>query len=292
MYVIAGVTGRTGHAAAETLLGQGQELRVIVRDAKQGEPWKARGAEVAAASLGDAASLTPALSGAKAAYLLLPPRYDTDDLLASHRAMVEAMGQAVRKSGVPHVVMLSSVGAELADGTGPIRSLHHAEAVLTKAAKAVTFLRPGYFFENFAPVLPATQGGVLPVFLAPGRAIPMNATADVGRIAAECLLEGTTGTRVVELAHSPDHTPEDIAKALTELLGRTITLQPGPLDAVVPAFMSMGMSKNLSELYREMIGGLNTGRIRHQGPPATRRFCQLGPIDVFRSLLAGAPAHA
>src|SRR6185503_17414307 len=197
MFVIAGVTGHTGRAAAETLLGHGQKLRVIVREAKQGEPWKARGAEVAVASLTDAAALTQALSGAQGAYLLLPPNYQTDDLLSAQRAITEAISQAVRKSGLPHLVFLSSVGAELADGTGPVRGLHHAEVTLAKAAKNATFLRPGYFFENFGMVLPATQGGVLPTFMTPGKAIPMAATADVGRIAAECLLEPASGTRTL-----------------------------------------------------------------------------------------------
>jgi len=292
MYAIAGVTGRTGRAAAETLLGNKQSVRVIVRDAKQGEPWKARGAEVAVASLTDHTTLTQALTGAQGAYLLVAPGIRSEDLLAAQHVMVEAMSQAVRKSGLPHLVFLSSVGAELADGTGPVRGLHKAEATLTKAAKNVTFLRPGYFFENFAAVLPATQGGVLPTFFAPGKSIPMAATADVGRIAAECLLEPATGTRVVEIAHAPDHTPEDIAATLTEILGRPIAPQFGPLDAVVPTFTSMGMSKSTAELYREMISALNTGRMRHQGPPALRRFCQLGPADVLRGLLAATPAHA
>jgi len=292
MYVVAGVTGHTGKAAAETLLAHKQKLRVIVRDAKRGEPWKAQGAEVAVASLADAAQLTQALSGAQGAYLLVPPNYETDDLLAAHRAVVEAMSQAVRKSGLPHLVLLSSVGAELAEGTGPVRSLHHAEVTLAKAAKNATFLRPGYYFENFAPVLPATQGGVLPTFLVPGKPIPMAATADVGRVATECLLEPATGTRVVELAHAPDHTPEDIATALSEILGRTITLQPGPLDGVVPAFTGMGIPKSTAELFREMINALNTGRMRHQGAPAIRRFCTLGPADVLRGLLAATPTHA
>jgi uncharacterized protein YbjT (DUF2867 family) len=292
MYVVAGVTGKTGRAAAETLLGHGQKLRVIVREAKQGEPWKARGAEVAVASLGDAAQLTQALTGAQGGYLLVAPSMQAEDLLAAQRTLVEAMSQAVRKSGLPHLVFLSSVGAELADGTGPVRGLHSAEAALTKAAKNVTFLRPGYFFENFARVLPATQGGVLPTFFTPGKAVPMAATADIGRIAAECLLEPASGTRVVEIAHTPDHTPEDIAAALTEILGRPITVQSGPLDAVVPTFTSMGMPKGSAELYREMFSALNTGRMRHQGPPALRRFCQLGPADVLRGLLAAAPTHA
>src|SRR5206468_3733569 len=79
MYVIAGVTGHTGRGVAETLLAQRENLRVIVRNAQQGETWKQRGAEVAVAQLGDATAVAKALGGAKGAYLLVPPRYDTDD---------------------------------------------------------------------------------------------------------------------------------------------------------------------------------------------------------------------
>jgi len=292
MYVIAGVTGHTGRAAAETLISHGEKVRVVVRDAKQGEPWKQRGAEVAVASLADTAALVTALAGAKGVYLLVPPRYDADDLLAAHRGLVEAMAQAVRKSGVPHVTALSSMGAELAEGTGPIRSLHHMEAALGKAAKNITFIRPGYFFENFAPLLSAVQGGTLPTFLTAGRAIPMAATADVGRVAAEMLLEPANGTRLVELGTAGGRSPEDVARELATIVGREVAVQAGPLDGIVPTFTSMGMSRGVAELFREMIGAINSGRVKHQGSPAVQRFGQLGPADVLRPLFAGAPSHA
>src|SRR5262245_15999011 len=85
MYVIAGVTGNTGSVAALTLLAAKQPVRVIVRDAAKGEPWKARGAEVAVASLDDRAALTRALTGATGAYLLLPPSGWTETEIPKHR---------------------------------------------------------------------------------------------------------------------------------------------------------------------------------------------------------------
>src|SRR5438046_9512437 len=125
MYVIAGVTGHTGRGVAETLLAQREKLRVIVRNAQQGEAWKQRGAEVTVAQLGDATAVAKALGGAKGAYLLVPPRYDADDMLGAQRPVIDALAEAVRKSGVPHVVLLSSLGAELNEGTGPIKGLHY-----------------------------------------------------------------------------------------------------------------------------------------------------------------------
>ncbi len=292
MFVVTGVTGHTGKVVAETLLAQGEKVRVVVRDAKQGEPWKARGAEVAVALLSDSAAIAVALAGSKGAYLLIPPRYDANDMLAVQRPVVEALAEAVRKSAVPHIVLLSSLGAELADGTGPIRILHHAERALGAAAKHITFLRAAYFIENLAPVLGATAGGVLPTFLTPDRAIPMIATADIGRVAAELLLDPATATRVVELTSVRRWSPADVARELSAVLGRAVTPQFAPNEAVVPALTSIGFLPGVAELFREMTLGINDGRIGPQGGHVVRRFGQLSPIDVLKPLLAaGAPAH-
>lgn len=292
MYVVAGVTGHTGRGVAETLLAQGAKVRVIVRDAKQGEEWKQRGAEVVVGQLGDATAMAKAFSGASGAYLLVPPRYDAEDMLAVHRPLIDALAEAVRRSGVPHVVLLSSLGGELSEGTGPIRSLHYAERTLGAATKNITILRAGYFIENFATALPTTQGGDLRTFLTPDRAIPMVATADIGRAAAELLLDPATGTRVVEITGTSDWSPNDVARELSRILGRTITTQFAPLEAVVPAFTGMGMPRGVAELVREMVDALNKGVIHRQGPPAHRRFGQLGPGDVLKGLLEKTPSAA
>lgn len=292
MYVVAGVSGHTGRGVAETLLAQKEKVRVIVRDSKQGETWKHQGAEVYVAQLGDAVAVAKALSGAHGAYLLLPPRYDAEDMLAAQRPVIEALAEAVRKSGVPHVVLLSSLGAELSEGTGPIQSLHHAERTLGAASKNITFLRAGYFIENFASALPATQGGALPTFLTPNRAIPMAAAADIGRAAAELLLEPATGTRVVEFTTTRDWSPNDVAGELTRILGRTITTQFSSIEAVVPTLIGMGLPRGVAELVREMTDAINKGLVRRQGPPALRRFGQLGAGDVLKGLLEKTPSHA
>ena len=53
MFVISGVTGNTGSVAAQTLIDQGQPVRVIVRSEEKGAPWKAKGAQVAVAEIAD-----------------------------------------------------------------------------------------------------------------------------------------------------------------------------------------------------------------------------------------------
>jgi uncharacterized protein YbjT (DUF2867 family) len=141
MFAVAGVTGHTGRATAEGLLQHGERVRVIVREPAKGEPWKARGAEVALASLDDAVALTRALTGARGAYLLVPPAYGAPDLLGAQRVVTQALAAAVRQSDVGHVVFLSSIGAQHASGVGPVRSLHVSEQAVRATGKPVTVLR-------------------------------------------------------------------------------------------------------------------------------------------------------
>jgi len=293
MYVVTGVSGHTGSAAAETLLARGKPVRVVVRDPAKGAPWKKRGAEVAVANLSDASALARALAGADGAYVLIPPQYAAEDLIAAQKPVADALAAAIRQSGVPHVVFLSSIGAQHATGTGPIRSLHYGEDVIGRAAKNVTILRAAYFFENAVPVLgEAKAHGVLPSFLTPGRAVPMVATQDIGRAAAEALLDPPKGRRVIELSGPRDFTPEDVAAAVGRVLGREVRVQGVPLEAVIPAMAAAGLTAGAAALMQEMYGGVNDGRIDFEGGGAVRKRGTLGPEDALRPSLEPGPATA
>src|SRR5919109_3729875 len=145
MIAVTGATGHTGGATAEALLKHNEAVRVIVRDAAKGEPWKGRGADVAVASLDDIAALTRALTGSRAAFLLLPPAYGAPDLLGAQRVVADAIAAAVKRSDVGHIVFLSSIGAQQSSGTGPIRALNYAEQQLRLSGKPLTLLRASYF---------------------------------------------------------------------------------------------------------------------------------------------------
>jgi uncharacterized protein YbjT (DUF2867 family) len=265
MYVVAGVNGNTGKVVAETLLAQKVPVRVVVRDEAKGVGWKRRGAEVAVAELDDAAALGRAFTGAAGAYLLLPSQYASTDSRADNAKRTRGIVQAVESSGVAHVVFLSAVGAQHANGTGPVEPLHDAEVALSHVKAAVTTVRAAYFMENWGTSLPALAQGVLPTFLALGRAIPMVATADAGTISAQSLLDGGRGYSVVELAGPRDYTPEDVAAALSRLTGKPVTAQQAPEDAIVPALMGAGLNRHWAELYRELTHALNDGHMAWEG---------------------------
>ncbi len=264
-YVIAGVSGNTGKAAAQALLNAGKGVRVLVRDEAKGKTWKDQGADVAVADLTNANAVGKALRGAEGAYLLLPPNYQVEDFRAHQDRTTAALAQAVVESGVPHVVLLSSAGAELPSGTGPIAGLHVAEKVLSEnKATRFTFLRAGLFMENFATSLGLLDQGLLPSFLPADLPLDYVATQDIGALAAQLLVEGTDRNQVVELG-GPARTTRDAAEVLSKLLGRAIAVHEAPFEAVVPTLTGAGMSANLAGLYEEMLRAIAGGRVKFGG---------------------------
>ncbi len=288
MYVIAGVSGNTGSIVANALLEQGKKVRVIVRDATKGEAWKARGAEVAVASVEDEDALTKALEGATGAYFLSPPDAVSQDFIEARRATVETIARAVERSKLPYVVFLSSVGAQRETGTGPILTVHYAEERLAKTPAKTTFVRAAYFLDNWASVLGAAAHGKLPTFLPADLVVPMVSTKDIGLVAAKALLAPPSGkSEIIELSGPRDYSSREIAGVLGKIVGKTVEVEAAPLAAVVPAFESFGFSANLAGLYHEMYAGLADGTVVFEGKGARQVRGSVDAESALRALGAG-----
>lgn len=268
MFVVAGVTGHTGRVVAETLLAQSLPVRVIVRDAKKGEAWRARGAEVAIAEVKDVKAMTQALRGASGAYLLSPPAMEVTDLMKHGREVAEALKAAVAESGVAHVVFLSSIGAHLAAPPGPIASLRPIEQALSGLQAHVTFLRAGYFMENLLGSLhPMKEQGVLPAMFGGERAVEMVATADIGAVAAELLRAGKVAPKVVELSGPSPSTLAEAAKLFSGALKKPINLAAVPAEAQVGVLMGVGLNQTWSQAYTDMNAALEAKTLVFEGTP-------------------------
>jgi uncharacterized protein YbjT (DUF2867 family) len=293
MYAIVGVTGNTGGIVARTLLARGAPVRAVVRDPAKGRAWEGLGAEVAVADLADAASLAAAFAGARAAYVLNPPAYTMPDIFARAEALAGSILEAVRKSGLEKLVVLSSVGAHLASGNGNIRTNGTFERVLGVLGRSVVFLRPAYFMENWAWVAAAAANeGVLPSFLSPlDRGIPMASAADIGRVAAQVLLDGDTAARVIELAGPRDCSPNDAAAAFTRALGRPVTAVALPEAQWPEVLAGSGFSPATIASWVELFRGFNSGWIDFENRASALRGL-IGLDDAVGAIVSGKPVLA
>ena len=171
---------------------------------------------------------------------------------------------AVTASKVTHVVLLSSVGAHLPSGSGPIAALYPVEhALSTLPDTGVSLLRAGYFMENLPGNFGMLDKGLLVAFHSGSLAIPMVATRDIGATAAALLVEGPPApgsARIVELSGA-DITFEDVAgvdEAQRAQLGPGGAVV-GDLGGVVPAVQGHGRVETRSAGAPVGRGGLASG---------------------------------
>jgi uncharacterized protein YbjT (DUF2867 family) len=270
MYVITGATGNTGSVAARQLLAQGEKVRAIGRSADRLQPLTKLGAEPFVADITDAAALTRAFSGAQAVYAMIPPDIRSQDFRAYQDRVSDALAAAIEKSGVKHVVALSSIGADKREKTGPVLGLHNMEQKLNRIAGLnVLHLRAGYFMENTLG-----QAGIIGAMgktagpLREDLRVPMIATRDIGSFAADALVKlGFRGKQTRELLGQRDL---DYREA-TAMIGKAIN-KPDlqyvmlPNEQVRPALLQMGMSGSVADLLLEMSASLNSGYMKALEP--------------------------
>ena len=284
MFAITGITGQVGGEAARRLLQAGQPVRAVVRDAAKGTAWQERGCEVAVADIGDASALTSAFSGAEGVFILLPPNFDPSPGFPESRATIAAIKSALLSALPAKVVVLSTIGAQ-ATQTNLLSQLGILEQELATLPIPVAFLRAGWFMENTSyDLAPARELGVIQSFLQPlDKPVPMVATEDIGRVAAELLQESWTGTRIVELEGPRRITPLQLGATLAKLLGHPVTVEATPRSTWETLFRSHGMQNPLPRM--QMLDGFNEGWIEFESGQGGSRKGSVELETVLRSLI-------
>ncbi len=280
-YVVFGVTGRTGAAAADALLRAGRSVRVVVRDPAKGRLWAERGAEIAVADMTDLASMTKALSRVQGAYVVSPQDYNRKDLFERAELIADTTARAAVAARVPRLVALSSVGADREGGTGWIRMNRIFEQRLREADVSTIFLRAAYFMENWMPMVgQAIRNGTLPTFLAPPqRPLPMVATADVGSAAAALLQEERTQTCTVTLSGPKDYAPNDVAAIVSATLGKTVDVAVLPEAEWPRALADAHFSTAALAGFTELTRGLNNCHIDIKSDPGAVEWAGTTPLE-------------
>jgi len=284
MFAIMGVSGKVGGAAARALREAGLPVRAIVRDAAKGVPWAALGCEVAVADLDSPEALARAFTGAEGVFAMLPPVFDPSPGFPEARAMIATLRAALAEARPGRVVVLSTIGA---DATQPnlLNQLGLLEEALDSLPLPVTFLRPAWFMENAAgDIASAREEGVICSYLQPlDRPVPMIAAGDVGRCVADLLCEAAA-PRIVELEARERVTPQALAAAFAEALGRPVRAETVPREVWEALFRDQGMRNPGPRM--QMIDGFNQGWIDYPDRGAGARKGTIGLDEAIAALVA------
>lgn len=292
MITIMGASGKTGRAAAETLLKQGEKVRVIARSKDHLKPFVDKGAEAAVGDAADAKFLASAFRGSDAVYTLIPPHVAHPDVPTYQDQIGEATIKAIKDSGVKHVVFLSSVGAEREKGTGPITGLYRQEKRLAAVPGLNTLtLRAGYFFENhFMSLGLIKHQGINGSAMAGNYGFAQIASSDIGAAAAEELRARTfKGFAVRELLGPRDLSLDEATRILGAAIGKPdLKYVQFPYEAALDAMVSAGLSKSMATLYVEMSKGFNDGLVKTVEPRGARSNTPTRFEDFATQVLAPA----
>ncbi|GAB3538781.1 NAD(P)H-binding protein [Spirosoma fluminis] len=220
-YVITGSIGHTGKPITEGLVKAGHTVTVVTSKQDNVPAIEALGAKAAVGTIEDVAFLTQAFAEADAVYLLIPGKRGIPDLRTYQNQIIDNYIAAIRANDIRFAVLLSSVGADLGEGTGPVDGLYDAEQKLKQVAGLnIKLLRPSYFMYNLSGLIGMVKAMGMMGSNFGEEPILLTHTDDIAEVALQELLNlDFTGQRVRYIS-SDERTGSEIANVLGEAIGK------------------------------------------------------------------------
>lgn len=290
-YVITGGAGNISRPLATGLLKSGHQVTVIGRNAAHLKELADAGATIAVGNLEDLAFLTETFTGADAVYTMVPPMHAADDWKAAIAAIGSNYVEAIRKTGIKHVVNLSSIGADLPDGVGPVSGLYKVEQALNTLEQVnILHLRPAYFYVNLlANINMIKQLGFMGSnFALPEGKFPIVAPADIADVALKALLELDFKGHSARYIASDEVSTDRIAAELGKAIGKpdlkwVLFTDAQTQDGMLQAGLHPEIAKNYVEMGQAMNSGIMTEDYFKHHPSVTGKT----KLGDFAKVFAG-----
>ena len=266
---ITAPTGHIGSKLVDLLKKDGShELVLLARHPEKLADVASLRATVVKTDLEDGAAFASATRGAEALFLLIPPKFDAPEFRAYQRQVIANAVAAVRANDIQRVVLISSIGAQHASGTGPIAGLHDAEEALKSIVPYLTILRPSSFMENLlmhGPTIASQAAIFSPIPLETAQSLI--ATQDIAAAAARSLLgPAPAGVEVIELAYPKPYNQSEIATAIGHGMGRELKAIPVPGAALAQGLVNFGASESVAASMGEMYQAAERGLLQFEAP--------------------------
>jgi uncharacterized protein YbjT (DUF2867 family) len=254
-YVLTGSIGHITKPIAIHLIKAGHHVSIITSKQENAEEIEQLGATALVGSIEDSHFLERAFAGADAVYLMIPPKWTVTDWLSYQKEVSNNFTIAIQANNIKKVLVLSSVGAHMIHGAGPVDGLAYLEKVLNELLDVQkVFLRPSYFYYNFLSMIPLIKNmGIMGSNVSADHKIALTHTNDIADAATDILLNNTfNGKQIVYIASD-----EKTFKEITTVLGNSI----GKPDLAWVEFtdeqslggmLQSGLSETIANGYTEM----------------------------------------
>lgn len=265
MYTILGATGNVGSKIVDILVKKGSKVRMVASNANLLRPFVSKNAEAFAGDALNTEFLTKAFEGSDAVFTMIPTNLHAPNYGDYATRMGDSIANALKAAKVKYVVNLSSVGADLAEGNGPIAGLHYLEECLNRIEGLnVVHLRTGPFMEHLLANIDTIKSrGVCSSAYRGDLKFPLIATWDVAAFAADRLVNcDFSGSSVRYLLGQRDVSMTECTGIIGGKINKpNLIYVMSTYDEAEKWLRSIGMSSDLSRLYTEMCRACNNGRI-------------------------------
>ena len=261
-YIITGSTGHISKPITEHLVKLGHDITVISSQENKVKEIEELGAKAAIGSLEDAGFLEKAFEGADAIYTMVPPKGDAKDWKDFIHTIGKNYVQAIKKAGVKKVVNLSSLGAHLPEGAGPVTGLYRVEQEFNRLEGVdIVHLRPGYFYYNLmANIGMIKHMGIMGSNFGDADMVMVHPT-DIADVASKELAHlNFTGKSVINIV-SDERTTQEVAHVLGNAIGKPELnwINFSDTDLLI-GMLQAGMPEETANNYVEMGACMASGK--------------------------------
>ena len=267
-YVITGSLGNISRPVVEGLVAQGKTVSVITSKANKAAEIEQLGAKALVGDVNDASFVRDAFRGAEVVYTMIPPIWQTGDWRKAQKVIADNYLAALSAHRVSYVVNLSSVGAHLGHGCGPVDGLYDFEQKLNAIPGLhVKHLRPAYFYHNFLAQIPMAKGaGILGANYGGNHTLFLVHPRDIARAALEELLNPNfTGSSVRYIA-GDERDGQEIAAALGKELPWVEFTDEQQLGGALEAGLSQAIAQGYTHMGHALRDGSMQEDMRKHGP--------------------------
>ncbi|OKS84928.1 NAD(P)H-binding protein [Mucilaginibacter polytrichastri] len=265
-YLITGSLGNISLPVTKSLIAAGHTVTVISSNADKKEKIETLGAKAAIGSATDLEFLKGVFKGKDIAYLMIPSDFSIQDYGAFQIKVADKYAEAVKTAGIEKVVLLSSIGAHLRKGAGPIDALGYLEAKLSEIPGLhLKILRPSYFFNNlYSQIGLIKQAGIAGSnFGNTEEKLVLVDTDDIVSVAAEQLKTPFTDGQTITYISSDERKPGEIAAILGAAIGKNELpwINFSDEDAYT-GMVQAGLNQSFAALYRDMGQSIRNGKMQ------------------------------
>lgn len=218
---VTGSLGNISKPLATQLVKAGHQVTVISSSPDKAEAITALGATPAIGSVDDIAFLTGAFKGADAIYTMIPNNFSATNYRQYIGSVGKNYAEAIKAAGVTKVVNLSSIGAHIDGGTGPISGIHDVEQTYKQlAGVAIKHLRPAFFYTNLLANIDMIKHlGFLGANYGDNSRVVLVHPNDIAEVAAEELQSDFSETSIRYIS-SDERATNEIASVLGAAIGK------------------------------------------------------------------------